>query len=217
MNKYRHYYSFNRVLLLILDVTLIAFAFKFSNLIRYGSLDLDYQYNVFFVLFALVWWIVSGFSNFVFRVDGLFTMDKRLANLINVFIMHAFILASCIVVFNLEELSRLLLLYTYLSTALLIGFSRLLLQQVYRYCTNSGMAHTRYVIVGTGSAARALHQTMSNNDEFGTKFMGFFDDEVDENNPYNSQVCGTMEDLKEYCLQHSIDEIYYTKIGRAHV
>lgn len=211
MNKYRHYYSFNRVLLLILDVTLIAFAFKISNLIRYGSLDLDHQYNVFFVMFALVWWIVSGFSNFVIRVDGLFTIDKKIANLLNVFILHAFILATCIVVFNLEQLSRLLLLYTYLSTALLIGVSRMFTQMVYRYFTNSGMAHTRYIIVGTGAAARALHQTMSNNDEIGSKFMGFFDDEVDVNSPYNSQVRGGIEDLKEYCLQHSIDEIYYTK------
>ncbi|AKD03908.1 undecaprenyl-phosphate glucose phosphotransferase [Pontibacter korlensis] len=211
MNKYRHYYSFNRVLLLILDVTLIAFAFKLSNLVRYGNLELDHQYNVFFVLFALVWWIVSGFSNFVLRIDGLFPVDKRLGNLLNVFVLHALILASCIVMFNLEQLSRLLLLYTYLSTALLIGISRLLMFQVSRYFTNSDMAHTRYVIVGTGPAAVSLQQTLSNNDEIGTKFMGFFDDEADLQGLYADQVRGGIEELKDYCLQHSIDEIYYTK------
>ncbi|MDX5436811.1 MAG: undecaprenyl-phosphate glucose phosphotransferase [Pontibacter sp.] len=125
--------------------------------------------------------------------------------------LHSFILACCIVVFNLEELSRLLLLYTYLSTALLIGVSRLILFQVFRYFTNSDMAHTRYVIVGTGPAATALQQTLSNTDDIGTKFMGFFDEDVDPNSPYSSQVRGGLDELKEYCLQHSIDEIYYSK------
>ncbi|PRY11218.1 putative colanic acid biosynthesis UDP-glucose lipid carrier transferase [Pontibacter ummariensis] len=210
MSKFRHYYSFNRVFLLILDVTLIAFAFKLSNLIRYGSLEMGYEYNVFFVLFALVWWIVSGFDDYVFRVDRLLPCDKRVSDLLSAFVLHAFILASCIVIFNLEELSRLLLLYTYLSTALLISVSRLLLSQVFRYYTNSDMAHTRYVIVGAGPAAAALFQTLSSNDDIGTKFMGVFDDSVDPGNPLSSQIKGCVDDLKEYCLQHSIDEVYYT-------
>jgi putative colanic acid biosynthesis UDP-glucose lipid carrier transferase len=210
MNRFRHYYSFNRVLLLILDVTLIASAFRFSNLIRYGTIELQHEYNIFFVLFALVWWIVSGFSNYMIRVDGILSIDRRLSNLINAFIMHAFILASCIVIFNLEELSRLLLLYTYLSTAMLIGISRMALIVVYSYFTKSDMAHTRYVIVGTGPAAMALHQTLNANEDMGTKFMGFFDDNADPLSPYNSKLKGGVEDLKEYCLQHSIDEIYYT-------
>lgn len=211
MNKYRHYYSFNRVLLLILDVTLIAIAFKLSNLVRYGDLDLEHEYNIFFVLFALVWWIVSGFSNFLVRVDGMLTLNRKLSNLINAFLMHALVLASCIVIFNLEELSRLLLLYTYLTTVSLIGFSRLVLLHLYKYFTNADMAHTRYVIVGTGQAATALHQTLDHNDELGTKFMGFFDDNVAEGHPYYSQVKGDLNALKEFCLRHSIDEIYYTK------
>ncbi|GAA4438083.1 undecaprenyl-phosphate glucose phosphotransferase [Pontibacter saemangeumensis] len=210
MNRFRHYYSFNRVLLLVLDVTLIATAFHFSNIIRYGTTDLQQEYNIFFLLFALVWWIVSGFSNFMFRIDGFFPIDRRLSNLINAFIMHAFILACCIVMFKLDELSRLLLLYTYLSTALLIGMSRLVLMLVYRYVTKSDVAHTRYVIVGTGPAALALQQTLNANDDLGTKFMGFFDDNADKLSPYNSKLKGGVDDLKEYCLQHSIDEIYYT-------
>lgn len=124
--------------------------------------------------------------------------------------LHAFLLASCIVIFNLEQLSRLLLLYTYLSTALLIGFSRLLMAQVYGYMTKTDMAHTRYVIVGTGPAATALYQTMSTNEHLGTKFMGFFDEQVAAQHPYRSQVRGGLDELKNYCLQHSIDEIYYT-------
>ena len=211
MNKYRHYYGFNRVLLLFFDVTLIALAFKLSNLIRYGSLEFEPQYNIFFVLFALVWWIVSGFSNFIIRVDSFLPIDRRFGNLINVFLMHAFILASCIVIFNLEELSRLLLLYTYLSTALLIGLSRLAMFYMNRYFTDSDLAHTRYVIVGSGPAALSLHQTLSNNDEIGTKFMGFFDDEADVSSPHYDQVLGGIEELKDYCLQHSIDEVYYAK------
>ncbi|QCR22832.1 undecaprenyl-phosphate glucose phosphotransferase [Pontibacter sp. SGAir0037] len=196
-------------MLLILDITLIAFAFNVSNYIRYGSLDLQHQYNVFFVLFTLVWWIVSGFKNFIIRIDSVIACDKRFANVVNAFIMHAFILASCIVIFNLEALSRLLLLYTYLSTALLIGFSRLILQLINKYFSNSENASTKFVIVGTGPAAMSLHQTFSNDENPGARFMGFFDDAPDRNSPYASQVRGGVADLKEYCLENGIDEIYY--------
>ncbi|MCC9166772.1 undecaprenyl-phosphate glucose phosphotransferase [Pontibacter harenae] len=211
MNKYRHYYSFNRVVLLILDITLIAFSFKVSNYFRYGNLELEHQYSVFFVLFALVWWVVSGFSNFVFRIDSLIPLEKKLANLINAFVLHAFLLASCIVVFNLEEISRLLLLYTYISTALLIIINRLVLMEFFNYFTKSDMAYTRFVIVGTGPAAMALHQTFNTHDNPGAKFMGFFDDNVEKNSPVASQIVGSIDELKEYCLQNSIDEVYYAQ------
>ncbi len=209
MNKYRQYNSLNRVVLLILDITLIAFAFKVSNFIRYGNLDLEHQYNVFFVLFGLVWWIVSGFSNFVFRIEGVIPCDRKIANVINAFILHAFLLASCIVVFNLEALSRLLLFYTYASTVLLICVSRMAIYQINSFFSKSDMAYSRFVIVGTGPAALALYQTFNNSDNPGTKFMGFFDDAQELHGPQASKVKGALADLKEYCLQNSIDEIYY--------
>ncbi len=211
MNKYQHYYSFNRIVQLILDVALIALAFKLSNLFRYGTVELDHQYSIFFVLFALVWWIVSGFSNFVFRIDGVLPVSKNLSKLLNAFLLHAFILASCIVIFNLEEISRLLLLYTYISTAMLIGLSRILFSHLSRYFSKSDMVYSRYVVIGSGQSAVNLYKTLSNEDNPGTKFMGFFDDEPDANSPHIGQVKGSIEDLQEYCLQHSIDEIYYAK------
>ncbi|TXK33854.1 undecaprenyl-phosphate glucose phosphotransferase [Pontibacter qinzhouensis] len=210
MNKYRHYYSFNRILLLAIDITLIAFAFKISNLFRYGDLELTRQYSIFFVLFALVWWIVSGFSNYVFRIDAWLPVGKKYANLINAFVLHAIILATCIVIFNLEELSRLLLLYTYLLTAALIGANRFILQLINKYFTKSDMAYSRFVIVGTGPAAVSLYQTFSN-DNPGTKFMGFFDDAPNKKNPYLNLVKGGTADVKEFCLQNGVDEIYYAQ------
>ncbi|WP_461490686.1 undecaprenyl-phosphate glucose phosphotransferase, partial [Pontibacter sp. HJ8] len=155
-------------------------------------------------------WIVSGFKNFVFRIDGFFPVDKRIGNLLNAFALHAIILSSCIVIFNLEQLSRLLLLYTYLSTALLIGISRLMLFLVQRYFSNSDMAYSRFVIVGMGPAAISLHQTFNSDEAPGRKFMGFFTDKASELSKYSSMVKGNVSDLKDYCLENNIDEVYYT-------
>ncbi|WP_242928729.1 undecaprenyl-phosphate glucose phosphotransferase [Pontibacter vulgaris] len=193
----------------MLDIILIALSFKVSNFIRYGELHFEHQYSIFFVLFGLVWWIVSGFKDFVFQIERFVPCHKSIANVINAFILHAFLLASCIVIFNLESISRLLLLYTYLSTALLIGFSRLLIVQLNKYFTKSDMAYSRFVIIGTGPAASTLYQTFNTHDNPGTKFMGFFDNDPDVNSPYYNMVKGSVEDVKEFCLQYSIDEIYY--------
>lgn len=209
MNEYHHSYRSNKAVLLLLDLTIIAGSFVLSNLFRHGDHRLDFQYNIFFGLFALLWCVVSGFTNFIFRIESLLACGRKAGNLINAFLLHAALVVACIIIFNLSGLPGLLLLYTYVSTALLIAFSRLLLLQGFSYFTKSGTAGTRFVIVGAGPNALSLLETFNHNPE--AKFMGFFDDEADSYSLNNSRICGAIGTLEAYCLQHNIHEVYYAK------
>ncbi|WP_242920025.1 hypothetical protein [Pontibacter liquoris] len=135
MNKLAHHYSSNKNLSLMLDITLITIAFKISDVYQ-G----DYQYSLFFLLFALAWGVVSRFTSFIFRIDSFVSCGKEVANLINAFLLHGVLLGSSIVIFDFANIAGLPLLYTYLTTALLIMLSRVLLLQVFSYFSNSHMA-----------------------------------------------------------------------------
>jgi len=209
MNEYRHSYRSNKAVLLLLDLSIIAGSFILSNLFRHGNDLLDFQYNLFFGLFALLWCVVSGFTNFIFRIESLLSCGRKAGNLINAFLLHAAFMAACIIVFNLSGLPGLLLLYVYVSTALLIVFSRLLLLRGFSYFTRPGSAGSRFVIVGAGPGAISLLETFNHNPE--AKFMGFFDDEAGCSSLHNSRILGPVERLEAYCLKHNINEVYYAK------
>ncbi|WP_347158885.1 hypothetical protein [Pontibacter chitinilyticus] len=91
------------------------------------------QYMLFFGAFALIWAVVSGFTHFIIRVDGFITCGRKVANLLNAFVLHALLLLGTVVIFDLSYLPVLPLLYTYGATAALILLSRMLLYQVLSY------------------------------------------------------------------------------------
>ena len=132
MNHRRHYFSSSRLSFLLLDFALIAASYIIITFSVHVDLQSGFQFNVFFVLFALIWGVVSGFRNFIFRVDGLVALGRKTGNLLNAFLLHAALLGGCVVIFNLSGLP---LLYTYCSTALLIILSRTLLLQVMPHVT----------------------------------------------------------------------------------
>lgn len=207
ITNYRHTYSADRIILLLLDVAVIAYAFVLSNLFRQHNYHLDYQYMAFFGLFTLIWCAVSGFNNFIFRIDGLINCSRRTGNLLNAFVLHALLLASTIVIFNLSALPPVLMLSAYLSTALLVGFSRLLVLQVLHSLTKTDAEASRFVIIGTGANAQALLHTFSTHANPDARFMGFFDDMSDDDTS-RKQLLGPVRQLKAYCLQHNITQVY---------
>lgn len=208
MSKYRDY-CFSRVVFLVLDITLIAFAFKLSNYLVYGNSDISYQYNIFFILFTLLWCIVSGFKNFFLSVERFLPFEKKLVKVINGFILHAILLISCMVVLKLGQVSRLMLLNAYITATLLISLSRFVFLGLNKFTLTTNRNYSKYVIIGTGHTAVSLFETFEEADVNG-EFMGFFDDSPNKSNPYDEQIQGSVTDLKAYCLQKRVDEIYYT-------
>jgi putative colanic acid biosysnthesis UDP-glucose lipid carrier transferase len=68
----------------------------------------------------------------------------------------------------------------------------------------------KVVIVGSGSFANKLYNYFNSKKAVGYKLMGCFDVQT-SNNPYQNRITGNIEDLKAYCIENKIDEIYFAR------
>ena len=208
-NFYKNYSNSNRKVLLAIDIALIYLAFNLSYQIRFGDAALGHFYTLFFVVFGLVWWIVTGFNHYGMRADGLIVNEQKLGNLMKAFLLHAFLVCTLIFILKVQVVSRLFLFYTYSLAFTLILFSRVLISLSYNYYRKTDYSFNKFVIVGAGNSGSALYKYLNVNDSFGNKFMGFFDDKAEES-PCKDLVKGQIKDLKSYCLQENINEIYFS-------
>jgi putative colanic acid biosynthesis UDP-glucose lipid carrier transferase len=208
-NFYKTYSNANRKVLLAIDIALIYLAFHVAYGIRFGDLTPGHFFNLFFVVFGLVWWIVTGFNHYGTRADGLIVNEQKLANLMKAFLLHAFIVCLLIFVLKVQIVSRLFLFYTYSLSFILILLSRVLIGLSYHYYRKTDYSFNKFVIVGAGTSGSALYKYLNVNQSFGNKFMGFFDDQS-ENSPCKDLIKGQIKDLKSYCLQENINEIYFS-------
>jgi putative colanic acid biosysnthesis UDP-glucose lipid carrier transferase len=208
-NFYKSYPNANRKILLVIDIALLYLAFNLSYNIRFGDGGPGNSFTLFFLVFGLVWWIVTGFNHYGIRLDGYVVNEQKLANLIKAFLLHAFFVCTLIFILKLQIVSRLFLFYTYSISFALIIMSRVFIGILYSFSSRSNYSFNKFVIVGAGNSGNALYNYLNANHPFGNKFMGFFDDQMD-GSPCKELIKGKIKDLKTYCLQEDVNEIYFS-------
>lgn len=208
-NLYKSYSNINRQILLAIDICLIYLAFYGAYHIRFGAEGPGSFFDLFFIVFGLVWWIVTGLNHYGMRADGMLINEQMLSNLLKAFLLHAFLVCTLIFILKVQIVSRLFLFYTYSLSFALILFSRVLIGLLYSYSSKANYSFNKFVIVGAGTSGNALYKYLSLNHAFGNKFMGFFDDRT-EDSPCKDLIKGEIKDLKNYCLQEKVNEIYFS-------
>ena len=209
MERYSHYANSYRVILPVVDVLIIFGAFRLACFKLLGNWSFDGIYPLYFAVFVLLWWILSGHYVNVYRVDRLITYKEKLLNLIQTFLLHAAILMSGALLLKVYWLpsSYLLVMYAFILTGVVLG--RLLLAFLQRtYRKHLARPHSKFVIIGASRSGQELHRFLTTHDPVGNQFRGFF---TDEPAPAHLQplVRGNVADLKAYCQQEQIDEIYF--------
>lgn len=82
---------------------------------------------------------------------------------------------------------------------------RLLLKK-YR---SMGRNYRRVIILGAGSIANELYETINANSFYGYRFLGFFDDRAVEDYKVDAnKVKGKIDDVYQFCKDNEIDEIF---------
>ncbi|UOQ70020.1 hypothetical protein [Hymenobacter cellulosilyticus] len=76
MERYRHYSDASRLVLPVMDVLLIYGAFRLAGRMVWGTWQFTGYAPFCFVIFGLLWWLLSGqFAN-IYRVDKLITYPR---------------------------------------------------------------------------------------------------------------------------------------------
>ncbi|MBC6699271.1 exopolysaccharide biosynthesis polyprenyl glycosylphosphotransferase [Hymenobacter puniceus] len=209
MERYRHYTDASRVILLFVDVLLIFGAFRLAGRITLGDWDFGGYYPFFFIIFGLLWWILSGQYANIYRVDRLITYPEKLVHLIRTFLLHAALVLLAVAAGGTHwpPIEYLFSVYSLAMVGVVSG--RFLLTFLYRsYHKHFARANSRYVIIGAGDSGQELYRFLASHDPIGNEFMGFFSDEA---LPVKLQtvVRGRLADLKSYCLREQVNDIYF--------
>jgi len=209
MEKYKYYTNFYKVVLLALDIFLINIAFTVGYMLRFDKAELSTNYRVFFLVFVLIWWIVSGTTR-ANKLNGHTGYKEVAGNMMYAWFLHAAITMGCFVAFRLYDVPRLFTSYTFFSALALTTGARFAIIKVYKYYKDLDLAYTKYVIIGANPAGEALYNFFESHKSMGNKFMGFFDENVHGvMNSGNLAVQGNLADLKAFCKRETINEIFF--------
>ncbi|WP_303311001.1 exopolysaccharide biosynthesis polyprenyl glycosylphosphotransferase [Hymenobacter sp. BT730] len=210
MERYRHYSDGSRLIFPIVDVLVIFMAFRLTSRVLYTSWGFEGYTPLLFVIFGMLWWILSGQYANIYRVDKLITYPEKLMYLLRTFLLHAAVVLLGALLLQIYWVPLRYLFTVYAFSVVGVVSMRFLLTFLYRtYHKVISRPHSRYVIVGAGDSGQELYRFLVSHDPIGDEFMGFFADEPVAPG-LRPLVRGPLQDLKDYCLRAQIDTLYFT-------
>lgn len=200
---------FFRIFALITEFIIINISCKLAYFLRFGEYGSDvYEdyYISFFIIFNLSWIGASLFTN-AYDSNRLLSLNAFLRSLFTTLFIHLFIVTLYIVSVKAQYLSRLYLIYTYSTTLLAIISFRSLLIIAYRYYNSMTYNIRKIALVGQESSITELYNFFDSKNTTVFRFLDHLDPNLSEEEKEKTIREG-IEDLKSFCLQESVNEIY---------
>ncbi|MEZ5015109.1 MAG: undecaprenyl-phosphate glucose phosphotransferase [Chitinophagales bacterium] len=203
----RRYSQFLELIYLLVDILLLNLSFFVALLIsfdRFSKIN-DRKFAMLLVAVNLIWFFVTTVTNY-YKVERRFGFEQVVFRFLKVLIFQVLLTFTYLFLIKGYQFSRLQLLYTYIFFSGLdlvwrIGFETYLK----RYRARGGN-YRRIIVIGTTNASLQFVREIQEHNEFGYKFMGYFDDRETS----MVSVMGELYDVKDYCKKHFIDEIYFS-------
>jgi putative colanic acid biosysnthesis UDP-glucose lipid carrier transferase len=206
--KIKRYYQSQALafVFMITDIAMMWAAFRLTPMLFNKPKDDDYL--TLYIIFILSW-LISGLLANVYQIENLGKFRKLVKTSCVALVFHIFIVFIGLVSFNIQFYSPYFLFAITSVSFLLIIFAKFLLSKIYKHYKNLEFNRKNVIIVGYTERGKALRSFFKKNPALGYKFKGYFDDYFTQYD-LNSDVRGTLEDVKSFCIREDIDEMYYT-------
>ena len=204
-----HFSRYYKLGFLIWDVILLNVALFISFYLRYGELRYIHIGEIRTVcLLSNVFWIMLLLYKESFRIIRMERIESILYRTIRLLLIHIAIIAILITVLKYDKVSPLRLMYFYgIFFVLLVGF-RVFFMKLLKYVRYRGYNFRNVLIVGANSMGERMNRILSKDLTNGYRVMGFFDNDIDADEPLNAPVLGGFEDVEQYLSDNRIDEMY---------
>lgn len=187
------------------DIILLNISFITCYIILFGIPD-NYVTSQYFSLqlYLNLTWIITSHVLNTYNIYRVTRITNVINNFFRLFVIH-FLLTGALIGFTESILySTPFLLLTYLFILLSIPLWRIVLIFSLKAYRKSGYNYRNVIIAGYDEIGKDLREFFIEHPEHGYRFMGFFDDRVEN----NSQVLGNINDIKDYAVKNDVDEIY---------
>lgn len=191
------YSKYIRPISIFTDLLLILILIPFF----YKGLNIDY---IFFAIYLFcVWIIISFFSKFyeVYRFTTPVEILSKITKQSVIFVL--FIIAYF--PFNKEFIfsGKAIALYSISLFSIIIVIKSLFFYYLKKYRIVTGNNFRNAIIIGYSNEATDLKKIFEERPDYGYRFKGFFSDKKE-----NENIIGKTDEIKQYCLENKIDEIY---------
>jgi putative colanic acid biosynthesis UDP-glucose lipid carrier transferase len=203
----RRYSQFLEITYFLVDILILNISFflgMFLTFDRFSKIT-DRKFAMLLVAINLMWFFVTSVFNY-YKVDRKIRYETIVIQFAKVLAFQVLLTFAYIVILKGYTLSRELLMWTYFSfTVINLGWRIGFETYMKRYRAKGGN-YRRVIVIGANRAAMQFVQEIEEHNEYGYRFMGFFDN--DPINPLKEKTIGTFDDVKWYCFENHIDEIY---------
>jgi Undecaprenyl-phosphate glucose phosphotransferase len=190
--------------MLVVDLLLFNLSLLFSFQIRYPDLSFfDDVYYISLLMFINIDWIICTFIFGSYKVYRVSSIEKILKSTFQTIFLHILLVTAFWVFIKGYFFSRQILITTYVSFILMTLIWRMSNYYYQLYLRKIGKNLRKVIIVGYGDTAIELADFFEKNPQFGFKFEGFFDDQINNHN-----IRGPISNIKNFVSENKIDEIY---------
>ncbi len=197
------------VLLLLLDVLSILLSFKLGHYFAFGIDTIVQNHYVSFATIFVLAWVVSALFCEIYQTDNLGKVRNIISSTTLSFVFHFFIISTYLFGFQAYDYPTDFIVTTYLASIVAVTSLKIILLQSYRYYRNLDKNRKKVVVIGCTNSGKSLYDFFVTNQALAYKFMGFFDNNASGNLNQDDLIKGGLADVKSYCIQENIDEIFY--------
>lgn len=145
------------------------------------------------------------------RLQRILHMDRLVIEALGAVVVHALVFVTTLSFLKADDMPAAYFVQFYAMMLVALPLTWLLVRAVVKRFRSHGRNFSRVVIVGTNSTARRLYKTLSDDDSYGYRVLGFFDKRPADG--FYGNYCGTLDALAGFINREMIDEVFYVLSG----
>ncbi|MCW3467879.1 undecaprenyl-phosphate glucose phosphotransferase [Chitinophaga nivalis] len=199
----------NELLRQVTDYVILALAFILARHyvdLQPGAAAPSFRMNLLLLSVSALTWAITGIYVHLYDDFRSRPFAYEFVAILKTVVFHSFIFIFLFFFFfKSYPYSRTFTLIYTINIFAGITLSKLLVKKLLRRLRTFGHNTKNVLIVGAGETGLDFHQTITQNDQFGYKCIGFIDDQT--NTMINGQYLGSLSDLKNILEDHEIDDV----------
>ena len=215
MKKSELFFAF---ILLPIDVAMILVAFVFAYYFRINlevvpaasSIPVDEYLR--YALYILPVWVALLALNGLYYIKTTSSTFTEFYKIFNASSTAMLFLVVGIFFYKITFFSRLILLFTWILSIVLIAFGRLAVKLIQKYLLKYGIGRRNVVLIGDNSTTEYIVQNFAKSGKLEYKFCGVLNGTSIESK-YGLKIIGSLDDLPAVIKKYNLDDVVLTDIG----
>ena len=215
---------FFNAILVILDMSVITFSLILSwnlrfktNLMGPSHISWAFEYYLASLILVLPIYIFFYYAFGLYNPKRTENFDSELKQIVKVNVIGLLLISTILYILNVQNYSRYMLaLFAIFSSTFSVS-ERFLIREGLKFIRSKGRNIKYILVVGAGELGEKFASKIMETDYIGYHIIGFLDDNLEKGHEImGSKVVGTISDMEDIILTHTIDRVILTLSSRYH-